>query len=64
MLLKIVGQCLTDSLLNSAVHLGVTELCLCLTLKLRLGNLYGDNGCQSLLEVLAGNLYLCFLYLL
>ena len=62
--LKIVCQSLAYGLLYGSCHLAVAELGLGLTLKLWLGYLNGDYGCESFAEVLACNLYLCLLNLL
>ena len=64
MLLKIIGQCLTNSLLNGTRNLTITEFGLCLALKLWLCNLDRDNSCQAFAEVFTSNLNLSFLQLL
>ena len=64
MLLQVVGQCLAYSLLYGTCHLRVSELRLRLSLKLRFCHLDGDDGRQTLAEVLWGNLNLCLLNLL
>ena len=58
MLLKVVGERLAYGLLYGTCHLGIAELGLGLSLKLRLCHLDGDDGGEALAEVLAGNLYL------
>ena len=64
MLLQIVGKSLAHSLLYGTCNLGVSKLCLGLSLKLRFGHLDGNHGSETLTEVLTGNLYLCLLNLL
>ena len=56
-LLQIVGKCFAHGLLNGTSHLAITQLGLCLTLKLRLCHLDADNGCKTLAEVLTGYFY-------
>ena len=51
-LLKVIAESLTDRLRHNCLNITVAELGLCLTLKLRFGNLYGDYGCQAVAEVL------------
>ena len=63
-LLEVVAQCLTDSLLDGTCHLAVAELRLGLSLELGLSDLDTDDGGESFTEVLTGNLYLCLLNLL
>ncbi len=62
--LQIERERLAHSLLHGSCHLRVAQFGLGLALKLRLGHLYGDDGCQSFAEVLAGNFYLRLFYLL
>ena len=64
MFLKIVCQCLVDSLLYGSLHLAVAELGLGLSLELWFGNLYGDYCSKTLTEILGGNIYLSLLNLL
>ena len=64
MLFQEVGHSLTYGLLYSTINLAVTQLSLGLTFELRLGNLYRDNGCKTLAEVILCHLNLGFLNLL
>ena len=64
MLLQVIGQCFTNSLLNSARHLTITKFRLCLTFKLWLCYLDRDNRCQAFTEVFTSNLNLSLLQLL
>ena len=64
MLLQVISQSFIYCLLDGSLNLAVTELGLGLSLKLWLGYLYGDYGCESFAEVLACDLYLCLLNLL
>ena len=61
MLLEVVFEHLADGLVDGAAHLGVAELGLGLALELGFGDLDGDDGGETLAEVVAGNLYLGFL---
>lgn len=48
MLLKVICQLLYSYFINNGTNLRITELTLCLTLKLAFGELYGDNRIYSL----------------
>ena len=64
MLLEIVGQSLAHSLLHGTCHLTIAQFGLGLTLKLRFCHLDGDDGSETLAEVLACHFNLGLLYLL
>ena len=55
-LLQIVGQHFAHHLVHHAGNLAVAEFGLGLAFELRLGHLHGDDGGESLAEVVAGNL--------
>ncbi len=52
-LLEIVGELLAHELVHRGSRLAVAEFLLCLTLKLRLGELHADNGRKTFADVLA-----------
>ena len=56
MLLKIGGQLLGDDAIHQGPDVGVAQLGLGLTLELGIRQLHGDNGCDTLPAVLAGDL--------
>ena len=58
MFLQIGGESLTHSLLHGSCHLAVAQLGLGLSFKLRFGHLDGDNGSESLAEVLTTDFHL------
>ena len=64
MLLKVVGECLTNSLLYGTSNLAVTQLGLGLSLELGLSDLDRDDSCETLTEVVASQLNLSLLNLL
>ena len=48
MLFKIICELFGNDFINSRLNLGISELALCLTLKLALGELNGDNRVDCL----------------
>ena len=64
MLLEIVRESLTHSLMHGTRHLGVAQLGLRLTFELRLSHLHRDDGGEAFAEVFACNLNLRLLNLL
>ena len=63
MLFEIIVEGFADGLLHGSRHLAVAKLGLGLSLKLRFSHLDGDDGSESLAEVLAGDFYFRLFYL-
>ncbi|MPM83181.1 hypothetical protein SDC9_130244 [bioreactor metagenome] len=58
MLLQVIVQCFSSSLVYSTDHLTISQFGFCLPLELRFGHLYRQHGCKPFTKVITADFHL------